>query len=103
MGLHTRVNIGECADSARNGAGGNFILGRHKAGAAAGKFGISLRQFQAESHRFGVNAVAAADGGGHFMLDRAALERGQQRIHIGNQQVCGARQLHIEASVQHIR
>ncbi len=33
---------------------------------------------------------------------RALLERGQQRVEIGEQQVGGAHQLHVEAGVEHV-
>ena len=50
-----------------------------------------------------MDAVAAADGDGVLVLEGAALERGQQRVDIGEQDVAGARQLHGEAGVEHVR
>jgi hypothetical protein len=37
-----------------------------------------------------MDAVAAADGGRVLVLEGAALERGQQRVEVGEQDVAGA-------------
>ena len=50
-----------------------------------------------------MNAVAAPDGGGVFMLHRAAIDRGQQRVDVGQQDVGGLRQLHAQRRVEHVR
>jgi hypothetical protein len=50
-----------------------------------------------------VDAVRAADGRRQFVLEGAALERGEQGVGIGNQDVGGAHQLHVEAGVEHVR
>ena len=49
-----------------------------------------------------MDAVAAADGGGVFMLHRAALDRGQQGVDILQQNVGGAHQLQVQRGVQHV-
>ena len=69
---------------------------------AAGEFGIGLRELEAEGGRLGVNAMRAADRRRIFVLQRAALYRGEQSVDIGDQQIGGARQLHGEAGVEHV-
>ena len=46
--------------------------------------------------------MGAADGRREFVLARAALERGVELIDVGDQQVGGAHQLHVEAGVEHV-
>ena len=60
-------------------------------------------EFHAECCRFGVNAVAAADGRGQLVLEGALLQRHQDPIDAGQQQVRRVHQLDIEARIQHIR
>ena len=49
-----------------------------------------------------MDAMAAPDGGRHPVFQRAGLDRGQQLVGVGDQKVGGARQLHIQAGVQHV-
>jgi hypothetical protein len=49
-----------------------------------------------------VDAVGAADADRVLVLEGAALERRQQRVHVRQQQVGGAGQLHVEAGVEHV-
>ena len=49
-----------------------------------------------------MDAVAAADGDGVLVLEGAALERGEQRVDVGEQDVGGAHELHVEAGVEHV-
>ena len=71
--------------------------------AAAREFGIGLRQLEAEGGRLGMDAVAAADGDGVLVLEGAALERGEQAVEVGEEDVAGAGELHREAGVEHVR
>ena len=73
-----------------------------QAGAGALELGVVAEQLQAEGGGLGVNAVAAPDGGGELVLARAARERFQHQIHVLDQQVGGARQLHGQAGVEHV-
>ena len=50
-----------------------------------------------------MDAVAAADGRGQLVLERAALEHFEQRVEVGDQQVGRLLQLHREAGVEHVR
>ena len=102
MLFHIGVDVGEGADSARNGAGGDFRPCRHQPLAVAGEGGVVPGELEAEGRRLGMDAVAAADGGRVLVLDRAALEGGQQRVQIGQQQVGGLGQLDGEAGVEHV-
>ena len=65
--------------------------------------GVEAREGQAHRRGFGMDAVAAADADGVLVLERAALQRGQKRLHVVDQDVAGAHQLHVEAGVQHVR
>ena len=87
MVLDARVDVGEGADRAGNGAGGDFLAGGDQARAGAGEFGIGLRELEAEGRRLGMDAVAAADGERVLVLDGALLQRGQQGVEIGEQDV----------------
>jgi hypothetical protein len=60
--LDLRVDIGEGADGAGDGAGRDLGARRDEPGAVAGKLGIGLGQLDAEGGRLGMDAVAAADG-----------------------------------------
>ncbi len=50
-----------------------------------------------------MDAVAAADGDGVLEFEGAPLERGQEQVDIGDQQVGGAGKLHGQARIEHIR
>jgi len=49
------------------------------------------------------DAVRAADRRRQFVLEGAALERGEQGVSVGNQNIGGAHQLHVEAGIEHVR
>ena len=49
-----------------------------------------------------MDAVRAADGRRELVLERAALERREQLVDVGDQQVGGAHELHVEAGVEHV-
>ena len=68
----------------------------------AGKFGIIGGQLNAEGGGFGMDAVAAPDGRRHFIFKGAFFERRKQPISIFDQYVGSARQLNIQACIQHI-
>ena len=69
----------------------------------ARKLRVGLRELQPERHRLGVDAVRAADGRRHLVLEGARLQRFKQFLNIADQDVGGARELHIEAGVEHVR
>ena len=98
-----RVDIGECPDRARDGAGGDFRARRDQPRPAAVELGIGLRELEPEGHRFGMDAVAAPDRRGVFVLFRAALDGRQQRVEIGQQDVGRAHQLDRKRGVEHVR
>ena len=50
-----------------------------------------------------MDAVRAADGRRHLVLEGAALERGEQRVDVGDEDVGGAHELDVEAGVEHVR
>jgi hypothetical protein len=67
------------------------------------EFRVGVSELEPERHRFGMNAVGATDGRRHLVLEGALLQRRQNLVDIGYQQVGGPRQLHIEAGVEHVR
>jgi hypothetical protein len=73
MGFDARIDIGEGADRARNGAGRDFGARGDKARLAAVKLGIGLRQLESEGDGFGMDAVAAADRRGELMFKARRL------------------------------
>ncbi len=97
-----RVDVGEGADSAGYGAGGDFLACVDKAGTAAVELGIGLGHLQPEGHGFGVDAVRSTDADGVLVLDGATLDGGEERIHVGEQKVGGLDQLDVEAGVEDI-
>ncbi len=101
--LHARVDIGEGADRARDGAGRDLLASRHEPRAAAGELGMGQRQLDAERGGLGMDAVRPPDGGRHLVLEGAAFQRGQERVHVLQQQVRGAHELHAQAGVEHVR
>ena len=97
------VDIGKGADSTGNRAGGDFGTRRLQAVAATVEFGIGQRQLDAECGGFGMDSVRTANRRRHFMLESPPFDGCQQGIEIGQHQIGGAHQLHIEAGVEHIR
>ena len=72
-------------------AGRDLLARRDQALAGARELGVGVGELQAEGRRLGVDAVAAADGRRHLVLEGARFERGEQRVDIGDQEVGGAR------------
>ena len=70
--------------------------------AGAGELGIGIGELEAEGRGLGMDAVAAADGDGVLVFDGAALQRGEQLVEIGEQNVGGAHELDTEAGVEHV-
>ena len=58
--------------------------------------------FSPNVRRLGVDAVAAPDGRRVFVLERAPLQRVEQPVEIGEQDVGGLFELHREAGVEHV-
>ena len=50
-----------------------------------------------------MDAVRAADRRRHLVLEGARLQRGEQFVDVRDQNVRAARELHVEAGVQHVR
>ena len=103
MFFHARIDLRERADRAGDGAGGNFLARRDETFAAAREFRIGISELDAEGGRLGVNAVLAADGRRHLMFQRALLERDKNLVHVGDQNVGGAHELHVKGRVENVR
>ena len=102
MRFNPRVDLREGADRAGDGAGRDLLARRDQAGAGAGEFGIGLGELEPEGRRLGMDAVRAADGRRQLVLEGAALQRGEQRVDVGDKDVGGAGELHVEAGVEHV-
>ena len=102
MFLDAWVDICEGTDRAADRTGGNLSASVAHAGQVAVHLGVETREGQAHGGRLRVDSVAAADADGFLMLIGAAFQGGQQTFEIGDQDVGGAGQLHVEAGVQHV-
>ena len=49
-----------------------------------------------------MDAVGAADGRRVFVFDRAPFERGFELVDVGDEEIGGAHELHVEAGVEHV-
>ena len=103
IGFDGRIDVGEGADGAGDGAGGDLFLGGDQASFGALELGVIAGQLQAEGDGLGVDAVRTAHGRGVFVLLGAGLQRGQNPIHALDQQVRRPGQLNRETGVQHVR
>ena len=102
--FHPRIEMREGADRAADRGHRDLRPRRDQPLAAAGELGVMAGQLQPERRRFGVDAVAAADGQACICArSRARLQRCQHGVDIGQQQVGRLRQLHRQAGVQHVR
>jgi hypothetical protein len=102
MRLNARIDVGEGADRARDGAGRDVGARGFEADAVAGELGVRLGELETEGDRLSMDAVTAADGRGHLVLERAALEHREQLVEVGEEDVGGLGQLDRQAGVEHI-
>ena len=102
MRLDARIDLGEGADRAGDRAGRDLLARGDQPLAGAGELGIGIGELQPEGDRLGMDAVGAADGRRHLVLEGAPLQRRQHLVDVGEQQVGGAGQLHVEAGVEHV-
>ncbi len=70
--------------------------------AQVAELGIGEGKLEAEGGRLRMDAVRAADGGRVLIFERALLQRREQPVEIGEQNVGGARELHGEAGVENV-
>ncbi len=101
--LDARIDAGEGADGAGNGAGGDLEAGHGQAFLGPLELGVEAGQLEAEGGRLGVDAVAAADGRRGLVLERPALQGGQHQVDVFQQQVGRAAQLHRQGGVVDVR
>ena len=92
----------EGADCTADRDHGDLGTRGEKALAVAGELGVMAGQFEAESGGFSVDAVAAADGDGVFVLERSGSQRRHDGVDIFQQDVGGLSQLHRQRGVQHV-
>ena len=82
-----RIDIGKGANRARDCAGANFLPRGDQAGAATVHLGVEAGKGQTHGGGLGMNAVAAADADGVFMLKGPGLECRQNPVHRFQQQI----------------
>ena len=70
-----------------DGAGGDLELGHGEPFPVARELGVMTGQFETEGRRLGVDAVAAAHGRRHLVLERTTLQRGEDELDVVHQQV----------------
>ena len=102
IGFDARIDVGEGADGAGQRAGRHLFAGGDEPLLGPLELGMGVGELQPEGDRLGVDAVAAADGRRHLVLERAPLEGAQQRVDVGDEEIGGARELHVEARVEHV-
>ena len=103
ISLDARIDLRERADGARDRAGCHLAARRRQARLGACELRISIGELQPKRRRLGMNAVRAADGRRELVFECAALERGVEFFHVGDEEVGGANELDVEAGVEHIR
>ena len=103
MRFHERIDLGESADRAGNRAGGDLLTRSHEPFARARELGVGVGKLKPERSRLGMDTVRAADRRRHLVLEGAAFERGEQGVGVGDQDIGGTHQLHVEAGVEHVR
>ena len=103
MLFNLRVDIGEGAYGTGNRDGRDFGSCVDKACPTSVEFGIGLCELDAESCRFGMYAMGAADGDRVLVFHGACLQRREKSIHALEKKVSRAHKLHVETGVQHIR
>ncbi len=91
MGLDARIDVGEGADGAGDGAGGDLRARRLQPRLRAREGGVVAGELEAEGGRLGMDAVAAADGRRELVLEGAPLQGGEQAVEILQQNVRGLR------------
>ena len=102
MLLDARIDLGEGADRARDRAGRDLLARGDQPLAGAREFRIGVGELEAERRRLGMDAVGAADRRRHLVLEGARLQRREQLVDVGEQQVGGAGELDVEAGVEHV-
>src|SRR3954452_13051435 len=83
--LDPRIDVGESAHRAGNGASRNAVPRAREALTVPSKLGIGLCEFQAEGYRFSVDAMAAPDGRCQLVLEGASLEDVEKRVDVVEQ------------------
>ena len=82
--------------------GRNFGTGGSEARQVAVHLGIETRERQPHGGRFSMDTMTAPHTYRIFMFHRAAFQRPEQRLHIRDQDIRGAGQLHVETGIQYV-
>ena len=102
MFLDARIDLREGTDGARDRASRDFLARGDQALAGAAEFGIGVSELEPERHRLGVDAVRAADGRRHLVFEGALLQRRQNLVDVGDEDIGGAGELDVEAGIEHV-
>ena len=102
MGFDPGIDLREGADGAGNRAGRHLGARRLEPGLGAIELGIGVGELEPERGRLGMDAVRAADCRRQLVLAGAALERGVEFFHVGDEEIGGADELHVEAGIEHV-
>ena len=100
--LDARIEVGVGADGAADFADADTLAHFAEALERAGEFVIHQRHLQAETDRLRVDAVAAADHRGEFVLLRADGHRLAQGEEIGFEQIAGLEHLDGDGRVEQV-
>ena len=100
--LHLGIDLRERADRPGNGAGRDLRARADEPFLGAEEFRIGIGELDAERRRLGMNAVGTPDRRRELVLEGTPAQRREQLVDIGDQQIGGAHQLHVEAGVEHV-
>jgi len=103
MFLDAGVDVGEGTDGAGNGTRRDLGTRRFEACTVAVHLGIEAGEGQPHRRRLGMNAVAAADADRILVFEGAGLQRSEDTVHVGKQDVGSAHELDVEGCVEHVR
>jgi hypothetical protein len=103
MLFHARIHLREGPDGTRDRAGRDLLARRDKARPRPLEFRVEPGKLHAEGRRLGMDAVAATDRGRHLVLEGPLLQRCQDPVDVGNENVARTLELDGKAGIQHVR
>ena len=102
MSFNARIDLRKCSHRAGDCASRDLLPRGDKTLTSSRKFGVGVRQFEAECGRFRMNPVRAPNGWRQLVFERAPFECGKEFVDISDEDIGGPYKLHVEASVKHI-
>ncbi len=101
--FYARIEVRMGADGAAELADADALAGLSQPLVRAAEFVVHQREFQPESHRLGVDAVAAADHGRVLEGPRPVGDHAAQRRQVREQEVAGGGHLHGQRRIEDVR